>query len=49
MHEGKTFECAMCDQQFTTKTHLKVHVNSAHKNIRYPSEICPFPGKSEKS
>jgi hypothetical protein len=39
----KDFKCDICDQAFSEKRYLTVHVNSVHKNLTgYSCDLCEY-------
>ena len=40
IHEGKTYQCLVCEQKFKYKGHLKTHIQSIHEGKSYQCPIC---------
>ena len=38
--ERKHLECDKCNKVFETKSGLREHIESVHKGLRFPCEIC---------
>ena len=41
-HEGKTFQCPICDSKFTQKSTLLRHMRSVHNSSQCPYCLRPF-------
>lgn len=41
-HNGKTFQCKICDSRFTTKNNLRIHIRIHHGEKPYPCNICNY-------
>ena len=37
-----SWQCEICDLEFTTKTHLKRHIESLHNGVKFPCNQCNF-------
>ena len=40
VHEGKKFECHICNEDFTSKPSLKLHVSSIHEEKTFECTVC---------
>ena len=37
----------MCDQKFSQQCHLKTHIESVHKKVKYPCYQCEYKAPSQ--
>jgi uncharacterized Zn-finger protein len=40
IHEGKKYECHICNEDFTSKPSLKLHVSSIHEEKTFECTVC---------
>ena len=40
IHEGKTYQCQLCEQKFTQKGSLNTHIKSIHEGKTYHCQHC---------